>query len=108
MTMPFDNCLHLEFLSFLSYIHRLGKTYELAGPEVLTEKQLADWVSRMLKIKPRMVELGEEDLWYLPFLSTTTSSSSTTPGPSLRTLECLIDGFVGTWLTGSSSTESHE
>eukprot|EP01126_Amoeba_proteus_P059141 TRINITY_DN7700_c0_g1_i19.p1 TRINITY_DN7700_c0_g1~~TRINITY_DN7700_c0_g1_i19.p1 ORF type:complete len:291 (+),score=29.92 TRINITY_DN7700_c0_g1_i19:390-1262(+) len=45
-----------------------GQIYELAGPSVVTTRQLSDWISRVLKLQDKYTyEVGEEVLWHMGY-----------------------------------------
>jgi uncharacterized protein YbjT (DUF2867 family) len=48
----------------------LGKTYELGGPHILTNRQLVDWISALLKFDKKIIEVKDENLqWHLGYWS---------------------------------------
>jgi NADH dehydrogenase (ubiquinone) 1 alpha subcomplex subunit 9 len=63
----FVNDVATAILSSLRTTDAVGKTFELAGPAVVSEKELAEWVARMVKIRPRYVELNDSDLENLAY-----------------------------------------
>jgi len=59
----FVNDVATAILASLRSNDAVGKTYELAGPQVTTEEEVANFVMKMLKIHKRTVTLDDESLW---------------------------------------------
>lgn len=45
----------------------VGQTYELAGPEVLSQEELARWMDKVLKTNKKFVLPNEEVIWHLTY-----------------------------------------
>jgi NADH dehydrogenase (ubiquinone) 1 alpha subcomplex subunit 9 len=63
-----DNVAQAIVRSLIAKDSSKGVTYEIAGPDITTTRQFAEWVRKILKMPNKhFLDISQEDLWHLGY-----------------------------------------